>query len=60
MIDPKVREVIADALIGQVTENDEETVANIIIGALAATGFAIIQVDADTVRRVVAEMERDK
>lgn len=57
MTDPKVLDVIHEAI----SEFDDascvaSSLAPAIIGALSVAGFAIVQVDPDTVRRVVSEM----
>ena len=55
MIDSEVHEIIYEAVDGYVTEN-EVTLVNAIIGAVATSGFAIVKVDAEVMRRVLAEM----
>lgn len=58
MTDPKVHEIIADAVAGYYGDGSEDIVANAVVGALATSGFAIVRVDADVVRSVLAEMSK--
>jgi UDP-N-acetylmuramyl pentapeptide synthase len=62
MIDPAVRGVIADAMTDYLEDNyTHESISHIahaIIGALAVNGYAIIGVDPETMRRVVAELSK--
>lgn len=52
----KVHEVISEAVDCFVADYDCDIAANAIIGALAKNGYAIVQVDPEVVRRVLAEM----
>ena len=59
MIDPKVHGIISDAVFSLIGDADSANdAANAVIGALAVNGFAIVEVDADVVRRVLAEMSK--
>jgi hypothetical protein len=64
MTDPKVHEIIVAAVTSFAGDDyGEDTIAHIahaVVGALATSGFAIVQVDADVVRRVLAEMSKER
>jgi len=62
MIDSAVRKVIAEAMTDYLEDNyTHESICHIahaVIGALAVNGYAIIGVDPETMRRVVAELSK--
>lgn len=59
MTDPKAHEIIA-GVIGDSLGEQPEVMANAVVGALAVGGFAIVEVDAAVVRRVLAEMSKER
>lgn len=60
MTDPEVRDIIADALEPFAGDYSSFDLANVVVGALANGGYAIVQVDADVLRRVFVEMAKEK
>ena len=58
MIDPEVYRIISGVIDKFVSDDDLDPATNAVVGALALSGFAIVAVDADVVRRVLSEMPK--
>ncbi|MEQ1706875.1 MAG: hypothetical protein ABL864_00915 [Terricaulis sp.] len=64
MTDPEVHEIIVGAVTTWAGQDyDEDSISHIahaVVGALATSGYAIVRVDADVVRRVLVEMAKER